>query len=117
MHRILDKKKSLVICQDSSKLGIVSRFIKTNSDRPFSIFKEFETLPYDHFSPHLDNLSNRIETLSKTNSDEILVLTTTNALIQPLFDKTSVNNFSYIFEIKKKSRQRRFNKKIRHFRL
>ncbi len=101
MHRILDKKKSLVICQDSSKLGIVSRFIKTNSDRPFSIFKEFETLPYDHFSPHLDNLSNRIETLSKTNSDEILVLTTTNALIQPLFDKTSVNNFSYIFEIKK----------------
>ena len=101
MHRILDKKKSLVICQDSSKLGIVSRFIKTNSDKPFFIFKEFETLPYDHFSPHLDNLSNRIETLSKTNSDEILVLTTTNALIQPLFDKTSVNNFSYIFEIKK----------------
>ena len=66
MHRILDKKKSLVICQDSSKLGIVSRFIKTNSDKPFFIFKEFETLPYDHFSPHLDNLSNRIETLSKT---------------------------------------------------
>ena len=101
MHRILDKKKSLVICQDSSKLEIVSRFIKTNFDKPFFIFKEFETLPYDHFSPHLDNLSNRIETLSKTNSDEILVLTTTNALIQPLFDKTSVNNFSYIFEIKK----------------
>ena len=101
MHRILDKKKSLVICQDSSKLGIVSRFIKTNSGKPFFIFKEFETLPYDHFSPHLDNLSNRIETLSKTNSDEILILTTTNALIQPLFDKTSVNNFSYIFEIKK----------------
>ena len=101
MHRILDKKKSLVICQDSSKLGIVSRFIKTNSDKPFFIFKEFETLPYDHFSPHLDNLSNRIETLSKTNSEEILVLTTTNALIQPLFDKTSVNNFSDIFEIKK----------------
>ena len=71
MHRILDKKKSLVICQDSSKLGIVSRFIKTNSDRPFSIFKEFETLPYDHFSPHLDNLSNRIETLSKTYQSPI----------------------------------------------
>ena len=64
MHRILDKKKGLVICENSSKLDLVSDFLKLNSSKSFLTFKEFETLPYDHFSPHIDNLSNRIETLS-----------------------------------------------------
>ena len=85
MHRILDKKKSLVICENVSKLNLVSEFLKINSSKKFLIFKEFETLPYDNFSPHIDNLSNRIETLSKADSEEITILTTTNALIQPLF--------------------------------
>ncbi len=102
MHRILDKKKGLVICENSSKLDLVSNFLKLNSSKSFLTFKEFETLPYDHFSPHIDNLSNRIETLSKANYEEITILTTTNALIQPLFDKTSINSFSYSFEINKK---------------
>ena len=102
MHRILDKKKSLVICENVSKLNLVSEFLKINSSKNFLIFKEFETLPYDNFSPHIDNLSNRIETLSKADSEEITILTTTNALIQPLFERTSINSFSYLFEIQKK---------------
>ena len=99
MHRILDKKKSLIICENNYKLAEISDFLERNSKESFFIFKEFETLPYDHFSPHMDNLSNRIETLSKSSNAEITLVTTTNALIQPLFDKTSINNFSYSFEL------------------
>ena len=99
MHRILDKKKSLIICENNYKLAEISDFLERNSKENFFIFKEFETLPYDHFSPHMDNLSNRIETLSKSSNAEITLVTTTNALIQPLFDKTSINNFSYSFEL------------------
>ena len=47
----------------------------------------------------MDNLSNRIETLSKSSNAEVTIVTTTNALIQPLFNKTSINNFSYSFEL------------------
>ena len=99
MHRILDKKKSLIICENNYKLAEILDFLERNSKENFFIFKEFETLPYDHFSPHMDNLSNRIETLSKSSNAEITLVTTTNALIQPLFDKTSINNFSYSFEL------------------
>ena len=66
MHRILDKKKSLIICENNYKLVEISEFLKKiRLKRVFCIFKEFETLPYDNFSPHMDNLSNRIETLIK----------------------------------------------------
>ena len=99
MHRILDKKKSLIICENNYKLVEISDFLERNSKESFCIFKEFETLPYDHFSPHMDNLSNRIETLSKSSNAEVTIVTTTNALIQPLFNKTSINNFSYSFEL------------------
>ena len=49
MHRILDKKKSLIICENNYKLAEISDFLERNSKENFFIFKEFETLPYDHF--------------------------------------------------------------------
>ena len=45
MHRILDKKKSLIICENNYKLAEISDFLERNSKEGFCIFKEFETLP------------------------------------------------------------------------
>ena len=61
MHRILDKKKSLIICENNYKLAEISDFLESNSKESFCIFKEFETLysrHMDEFFPNLEQVIN-----------------------------------------------------------
>lgn len=41
------------------------QFIDTNNSLEILNFPDWETLPYDHFSPHQDIISDRLETLSR----------------------------------------------------
>ncbi|HVV68389.1 MAG TPA: transcription-repair coupling factor [Gammaproteobacteria bacterium] len=40
-------------------------FFKSDADLPVLVFPDWETLPYDHFSPHPDILSDRMVTLTQ----------------------------------------------------
>jgi transcription-repair coupling factor (superfamily II helicase) len=56
----------LVITDDSAtaqKLELEARFYLGESKLPILHFPDWETLPYDHFSPHQDIISERLETL------------------------------------------------------
>jgi transcription-repair coupling factor (superfamily II helicase) len=58
----------VVITDDSAsaqKLELEAQFYLGNSDLPILHFPDWETLPYDHFSPHQDIISERLETLHK----------------------------------------------------
>ena len=41
------------------------RFFANDADLPILSFPDWETLPYDHFSPHEDIISDRLSTLYK----------------------------------------------------
>ena len=56
----------LVITQDAAsahKLEIEAQFYLSESNTPILHFPDWETLPYDTFSPHQDIISERLETL------------------------------------------------------
>ncbi len=43
-------------------------------DNPVMIFPDWETLPYDHFSPHQDIISARLATLNTLKNEQQSVL-------------------------------------------
>ena len=56
----------LVITDDTAtaqRLELDARFYLSDSNLPILHFPDWETLPYDHFSPHQDIISERLETL------------------------------------------------------
>jgi transcription-repair coupling factor (superfamily II helicase) len=69
----------IVITQDTAQayqLEKEIRFFSDNDDLSVNLFPHWETLPYDHFSPHQDIVSKRLETLyllSKKHSGVYLV--------------------------------------------
>jgi len=60
-------KPIVVITPDIHSANQLAHEIKffTNGQLPILRFQDWETLPYDHFSPHADLVSNRLLTLSK----------------------------------------------------
>ncbi|WP_027852536.1 transcription-repair coupling factor [Marinobacterium litorale] len=57
----------VLICQDSERAARACSEIGfyTDDRLPLQLFPDWETLPYDNFSPHQDIISTRIETLYK----------------------------------------------------
>ncbi|TCK08877.1 transcription-repair coupling factor [Marinobacterium mangrovicola] len=57
----------LMVCRDSESAARVAGEIGfyCGSDIPVSLFPDWETLPYDNFSPHQDIISTRLEALFK----------------------------------------------------
>jgi len=56
----------IVVTQDTAQayqLEKEIRFFSDNKDLSVNLFPHWETLPYDHFSPHQDIVSKRLETL------------------------------------------------------
>lgn len=52
---------------------------------PITLFPDWETLPYDHFSPHQDIVSQRLETLYQLTTDQhSVVIVPVNTLMQRL---------------------------------
>lgn len=84
----------IVITQDTAQayqLEKEIRFFSDNKDLSVNLFPHWETLPYDHFSPHQDIVSKRLETLyllSKKKAGVFLVPVST--LLQRLAPVTYV---------------------------
>ena len=98
MHRILEHQKNLIICENQFFINQVENFLANQSFTDYCVLSDLETLPYDIFSPHSEKLASRLDSMAKiVNSEKLIVITTINSLIQPYFDKASINNFSYTF--------------------
>lgn len=78
----------IVITQDTAQayqLEKEIRFFSDNKDLLVNLFPHWETLPYDHFSPHQDIVSKRLETLYLLSKKEAGVyLVPVSTLLQRL---------------------------------
>lgn len=63
-------------------------------------FPDWETLPYDHFSPHQDIISDRLSVLSLLPSLTTgLVVTTINTIMYRLPPKPYIDSYSFLFKV------------------
>src|SRR3990167_3855923 len=81
-------KQALVIAPDmltATRLTEELQFFNQEKSLPLLHFPYWETLPYDHFSPHQDIISARLATLHKIPTlQRGLIITTINTLMQRL---------------------------------
>lgn len=91
----------LVVCRDGLTAQQVEQdiqFFSGNNDLVMH-FPDWETLPYDHFSPHQDIISDRLKTLHRLTRGEPLVLVTTvTSLIQRIAPSQYLNAHSTLLE-------------------
>ncbi len=95
--------KTCIVTQDSiqaARLETELRYLC--QDDPFSVyvFPDRETLPYDHFSPHQDIVSQRLATLKHMQSQEkqIVIVPMNNALVR-LTPKTFLHHHVFSIEV------------------
>ena len=74
----------IVIAPDPQTAARLTREIRVflPKDYPLSLFPDWETLPYDNFSPHQDIISDRLSILSRlpTLQKELIVIPVTTLL-------------------------------------
>ena len=82
----------VVITPDLQKLSQLERelhFFRGNDSWPILSFPDWETLPYDHFSPHADIISERLGTLYQLSIiTKGILLVSANTLMQRLAPKS-----------------------------
>lgn len=68
--------------QSSAQLAAELSFFCAGQDMPIAVFPDWETLPYDHFSPHKDILSQRLSVLSRLSHSQrgILIVSVTTLM-------------------------------------
>jgi len=80
----------------AQQLSLELDFFQQGVETPIAIhhFPDWETLPYDQFSPHQDIISQRLKTLAslKKNSNGLLLLSI-NTLIQRLAPTSFIDGF------------------------
>lgn len=107
----------LIINTDPQMTDKLSRELSFyNSDINFLPFPDWETLPYDKFSPHGDIISNRIETLYKlsnniSNNKYITSISLTTAL-QKLCPNDYINQNSFVLKTGDKLNIKLFKEKL-----
>jgi transcription-repair coupling factor (superfamily II helicase) len=104
LHELLQQQTGLLLIaapntQTVDELDTALKFF--NPDKPIYTFPNWETLPYDHFSPHEDIISTRLKLLAK------LPQLTTGALIvaaptlaYPLCPKSHLQKNSFVLDCK-----------------
>lgn len=72
-------------------------FFKGSEELPILAFPDWETLPYDAFSPHQDIVSQRLETLYQLPSMRHgILITTTATLMQRLSPKNYIQSYALV---------------------
>ncbi len=70
------------------------------SSRKILTLTDWETLPYDRFSPHQDITSERLKTLSEIDhSDNTIVITSITTLMQTLSPKEFINQYTFFVDV------------------
>ena len=92
----------LVVTPDSASarsLRLALRFYLAGSNLPVQLFPDWETLPYDRFSPHQDITSERIRILHELGSQAAgIVLVPVNTLLQRLPPASHINGNYFRFK-------------------
>ena len=75
-------------------------YLRDQPDCPLELFPDWETLPWDLFSPHQDIISDRIEVLHRLPSQRrgILVLPI-NTLLQRLAPRSHIDGHSFVLRV------------------
>ncbi|MFA6038504.1 MAG: transcription-repair coupling factor [Legionellales bacterium] len=85
--------------QTAEELHTALKFF--NPDKPIETFPNWETLPYDNFSPHEDIVSTRLKLLAKLPQlTQGALIVAAPTLAYPLCPKTHLQKNSFVLDIK-----------------
>lgn len=90
-------------------------FFLKNSPQPIDLqcFPDWETLPYDTFSPHHDLISERLSILSKlANAQQKLIICSIQTLMHKLPPKNFINSNALLLEVGEKLQLDAFKTKL-----
>lgn len=99
-----NKKPLLIIAPDSLYVAHLIEALEFFSpSNPLLFFPDWETLPYDHFSPHQDIISERLAALHQIPlMQNGAIITTVSTLMQRLPPKNYLGGHSFLLKIKDK---------------
>ena len=96
-----EKRPMLIIASDSLAVSYLTEelsFFGGNSEKILS-FPDWETLPYDHFSPHQDIISDRLAALSQIPGLQAgAIITTVQTLMHRLPPRTYLDGHSFLLK-------------------
>ncbi len=83
---------------EANKLEEHIRFF-SNQSFPILTFPDWETLPYDHFSPHQDIISQRLKTLHQLPKiDKGLLILPVSTLLQKVVPRSFIDKYTFILK-------------------
>lgn len=93
----------LLIAQDNLSANQLQAelnfFLNPNSPQELLFFPDWETLPYDQFSPHQDIISERLYTLSRIQQvTDAIVITSANTLMHRLCPPEFLNQYALMLK-------------------
>ncbi len=105
----------VIITPDSQIATRLERELLAFGDIPVYLFPDWETLPYDHFSPHQDIVSERLKLLAKLSTlNQGIVILPISTLIQKLPPTQFISSLSFQLSIKQKLDTALFKAKLIH---
>lgn len=102
IHQLLNQKSSLMVyiapdAQMAQALQEGITFFDSEQTHTYLNFPDWETLPYDQFSPHQDIISQRLKTLHQLQQQPHgLLILTASALTQKLPPKSFIDQYTFI---------------------
>ena len=93
------KNRVLLVTADTPSALKLEKEIRFFSDASVQVFPDWETLPYDNFSPHQDIISQRLETLYQlTQPDSGIFIVPVNTLLQRMAPVDYLGQFLLILK-------------------
>lgn len=92
----------LIVAPDQLTVSRLSEELHFFGNQTFKLlhFPDWETLPYDHFSPHQDIISDRLAALQKMGSlEKGAIITTVATLMQRLSPPTYLSAYSFVLKV------------------
>lgn len=89
---------TLIVAEDQAELAKLHEEISfyLHDRKPLITFGDWETLPYDHFSPHQDIISDRLLALSRLpHLTQGGIITTLSTLMQPLASPSFLDAYAF----------------------
>lgn len=93
------KERILLVTADTPSALKLEKEIRFFSSATVQVFPDWETLPYDNFSPHQDIISQRLETLYQlTQPDSGIFIVPVNTLLQKMAPVNYLGQFLLMLE-------------------
>ncbi len=104
---------SVIVTPDTQVASRLERELLAFSDVPVYLFPDWETLPYDNFSPHQDIVSERLKILANlTLLKQGIVILPMSTLLQKLPPTTFIGSLTFQLKINQKINPDAFKTKL-----